>query len=292
MVIEIDAIDTLFFRDGKPFSMQEETWADGMFPPNPTVIRGALRSLWFSQNSKAFQSFKNSGSDPTDDLSIKGIALRRRVDSLIEDLLPAPRDMVVTDRDKNLAELLAIEKCPNTAASSLPLKSHFIYMGDKKVTSIESAFLDKDKFLLYLNAQGRYQLVNTEDLITSEPKVGIGRDNTSLTAEEGQLYRVDMKRLKNKMRTDVQTTMLVEFDNLDIPQSGFLKLGGEGKVVAYQKADPFLPDHQVDLTENKCFKIVLLTPAIFENGWRAKWMDDPNTMEITGILIFESSVIS
>jgi len=280
MVIEIDAVDTLFFRDGKPFSMGDETWADGMFPPNPTVIRGALRSLWFSRNPQAFQNFKKDGVDPTKDLSIKGIAIRRRVNGFVEDLLPAPRDLVITNPDSKQAEFLSIEEYPDSAASSLSLKSYFTYKDDKKVNSIESAFLEKQSFMRYLALQGKFQITSVEDIITSEPKVGIGRNNTSLTAEEGQLYRVDMKRLQTVGGQDASCiSLLVDYDNFDLPETGFFKLGGEGKVVSYRKAEPFLPDPRISLNEDNCFKLVLLTPAIFENGWKAKWMEDSTAMK-------------
>ena len=49
MRIRISALDTLFFRDGKPFTMGEETWADGVFPPYPSVLYGALRT-WYIAN--------------------------------------------------------------------------------------------------------------------------------------------------------------------------------------------------------------------------------------------------
>ena len=32
MIIEMNPLDTLFFRDGKPFSMGDETWADAIRP--------------------------------------------------------------------------------------------------------------------------------------------------------------------------------------------------------------------------------------------------------------------
>ena len=33
MLAKITPLDTVFFRDGKPFSWGEETWAEGIFPP-------------------------------------------------------------------------------------------------------------------------------------------------------------------------------------------------------------------------------------------------------------------
>lgn len=43
-IIEIQALGTLFFRDGKPFTMGAETYAEGIFPPLPSTIYGALRT--------------------------------------------------------------------------------------------------------------------------------------------------------------------------------------------------------------------------------------------------------
>lgn len=48
MIISLEAIDTLFFRDGKPFTMGEDNFASGIFPPAPSVLYGALRSAYFA----------------------------------------------------------------------------------------------------------------------------------------------------------------------------------------------------------------------------------------------------
>ena len=47
MHISIKPFDCLFVRDGKPFSMGDEVWASGIFPPPPSVVYGALRTAWF-----------------------------------------------------------------------------------------------------------------------------------------------------------------------------------------------------------------------------------------------------
>lgn len=49
LTLQIEPLDTLFFRDGKPFSMGDDNWADGVFPPAPSVIYGAIRS-WLLAN--------------------------------------------------------------------------------------------------------------------------------------------------------------------------------------------------------------------------------------------------
>ena len=72
-IIELDALDTLFFRDGKPFSMGDDVWADGIFPPSPSVFYGAIRSIYFSENIDKLELTATINNDPTKDLIIKGI---------------------------------------------------------------------------------------------------------------------------------------------------------------------------------------------------------------------------
>ncbi|HEC25711.1 MAG TPA: hypothetical protein ENI54_06865, partial [bacterium] len=64
MIVEIDALDTLFFRDGKPFTMAENRWADTVFPPFPSVIYGALRSAYFANHIEELGKAKTDD-DPT-----------------------------------------------------------------------------------------------------------------------------------------------------------------------------------------------------------------------------------
>ena len=69
MVIKINPLDTLFFKDGKPFSMGEETWASGLFPPYPGVIYGAIRTAYFGMHPEKLENL-DQGNDPTKDLNI------------------------------------------------------------------------------------------------------------------------------------------------------------------------------------------------------------------------------
>ena len=73
--IVLDAFDTLFFRDGKPFFMGDDTWADGIFPPPPSVISGALRTGYFSHHIDKLADAA-TGLDPTGQLCVTGICYK------------------------------------------------------------------------------------------------------------------------------------------------------------------------------------------------------------------------
>jgi CRISPR/Cas system CMR-associated protein Cmr3 (group 5 of RAMP superfamily) len=47
--LQIEAFDTFFFRDGRPFTMGADTTATGPFPPSPQVVYGAIRSAMAAQ---------------------------------------------------------------------------------------------------------------------------------------------------------------------------------------------------------------------------------------------------
>ncbi len=96
MWYEIIPNDTLFFRDGKPFTMGSETWADSIFPPYPSTVYGAIRS-WLIFEKGGLKKFKEGEfkeelgtENEKGSLSIKGPFLKKND----EVFLPCPLDLV------------------------------------------------------------------------------------------------------------------------------------------------------------------------------------------------------
>lgn len=83
----LDPIDVLLFRESKPFSPGEGSWAKGLFPPMPTTIFQALRSALPHTPSK------------TRDLRFLGPFLLDQENTL---WLPTPKDLLaLCHRDPN-----------------------------------------------------------------------------------------------------------------------------------------------------------------------------------------------
>ena len=56
--------------------------------------------------------------------------------------------------------------------------------------------------------------------------------------------------------------------------SGILRLGGEGKCVSYlAERIPEINISSLEKSENNRFKLYFLTPAVFDKGWIASWME-------------------
>lgn len=278
MIIEIEPLDTLFFRDGKPFSMGEEVWADGIFPPSPSVIYGALRSAYFANNINELDKANDESCDPTKDLKITGIYYRFEY----ANYLPLPLDLVQkkfrSKDEKNLEQINKIYKlvsltCSQDKSFYSSLNMPAILRHNEEVESIEDGIIECPHFETYLTGftEG-FECKRLSDLIEREPKRGIGRENSTHSADEGKIYRVGMQRLNG-------LKIIVEFEGLKIDEEGFLKLGGEGKAISYKQSNKVCEGNP-KINGNR-FKLYLSTPAIFENGWIPGWLKEETAKDGT-----------
>ncbi len=280
MIIQIEALDTLFFRDGKPFTMGDETWANGIFPPPPSVFYGALRSAYFSQHPEELHLANKEG-DPTKDLVIKGIYVT-------EDgrpYFPMPLDLVqkkykteddLEDEDWDnyiRVELLKQNNRKAFFSSSSETNINLLEL-DKEIESLDDlSFLKNDMFRQYQKGHcTRLKATPVNKLIHKENKIGIQRSRVTNTTVDGMLYRVAMNRLG-----DIK--FAIDYEGLELAPKGLLKLGGEAKVVTYyavEEASNFEIKSNENFVEESSVKIVLLTPAVFKKGWLPSFIDGVN----------------
>lgn len=273
MKIKIDAIDTLFFKDGKPFSMGEETWADGIFPPPPSVIYGAIRTAYFSEHPELLK-LANSDEDPTKNLIINEISFFYSD----EIFYPIPRDYA---KKKNKKENIAYRLKPlrNVNLSSSQLANHFLQLSanseNEEIDSVDEAIISNSSLTRYLKGnEDKVSFRKLSEFVISEPKVGIGRDNYTHTSEEGKLYRVGLKRLSEKKEfvKEINTfSLIIDFSGLELFNNGLIKLGAEGKIARYCKTEETsqsISDDELSKIEEKTFLLYLVTPSLFRNGWK------------------------
>lgn len=289
MELRLNPLDTLFFRDGKPFAMGEETWADGLFPPNPSVIYGAIRTAFACIEGKEI---------PFADVKAKLGAGVLSVTNILYSLensfyLPMPLDLVElkskTVTEKNLENInkeyqvepldIGSKKIITKKNKAFPL----IYKQDfQQVESINDGLIDVSNLKSYLKANtSSLNVKRFKDYVVPEPKIGIGRDDTTRTSDEGKLFRTDMKRLKDlNIRVHLNTE---SYENA-FSNALFVKLGGEGKLIEMIKPlrqNKVISSENIKITNNK-FKIYLATPAIFI---KENWQPDLEKLGIKATLV-------
>lgn len=272
MIAEIKALDTLFFRDGKPFSRGEESWADGVFPPYPSVIYGALRT-WFISNHA--EPFSKTAIKESEGIKVKNIQYR-----IPEGIyLPMPLDLAEPkDKDgpqkrlEKLAKEYAVVRLQlqqmEGLISNYPCTTILMPPQGEIVETAEHGLIQHDDLKTYLNTtETHFKIRKIEDFAQTEPKTGIGRNDFTNTASDALLYRVGMRRA-------TEFDILLDFDwpaneNAPRQQAFFIKLGAENKVAEVRSSRQRIginPD-EIQLKGNR-FKLYLSTPAIFEGGWQ------------------------
>ncbi len=256
-MLQISPLDTVFFRDDRPFYKGAENYASGVFPPAPSVVYGAMRTAFFA---RYIPKGPEKG-DPTEGFRLKGLYLQ--CDG--EPCFPLPRDCVhIKEEKENRAILLRLKE--NDLISNYALPYLLTPPEVLEVIDIAGGLLSapslKD-YLHLLSAEFYFDLL--EDYVMAEPKIGIGRSRVTRTAEDAMLYQIEMKRLEN-------LNFLADYSGLDLPREGLLKLGGEGKPAAFKKVEKI--EVAPPRLEGNLFKLYLATPAVFSQGWLPGWLDE------------------
>jgi len=298
ITIQLDPLDTLFFKDGKPFSMGEETWADGIFPPPPSVLYGVLRTQYLSENPElSIENIK----EKTTDLDILKIYYRflseeekrRRGRSSSNCYLPLPADLVerspkkvqADETDEDYAVILkSIERKENREKNYEVVRMPVCKLSDSVIAStqgnsvyphwieegtlaegIEGGFLEEKDMRSYLTTPEvtSFHAKKMSDYLKVESKTGIKRNRaTRTTSDDGDLYRVGMRR-SDGFQIEVTFKPLKD---LKVFQNGGsssvpVRLGAEGKVSAAKvNKDDLLGDFSG--VKTAIFRVYLATPAI------------------------------
>jgi CRISPR-associated protein Cmr3 len=281
MIFKINALDTLFFRDGKPFSMGDDSFAQGIFPPPPSVIYGALRSAYIANDIKERFAEVKTESDTSQNIQVNGFFYLEESKKWNEDitsrlLLPMPLDLVKNQSDEEGKKWFTVNDLLAVGASFFSnTKQNYIVQFDENVEG-EDRVIDKGNFIKYLKAETQnLQTKSLYDIISSETKVGNGLENSTRTTEDGKLYRLEMNRLekvdlskiKSKLSILVETN-IAELDTNFKTDKFIMKLGAEGKSVETKEIEQETKfDKPKEL--GKYFKLYFSTPIIFEgkNGW-------------------------
>ncbi len=267
MDIRIEPLDTLFFRDGKPFTMGEDTWADSHLLPSPSVIYGALRTAVATENGILFENLPTTLKGK---VTIKGI--HYRIEGKIT--LPLPLDLVEYPKEEHIIkrekenkeyEVKMLEIKPNTAifSSSKKMIKYFLKgKNSERVESIDNGLILTTEFEKYLsNEIEETHAYKLTDSILNESKIGIGRDDSTKTSDEGSLFRTDMKRGKD---FEIGVNLdLIGYSTL----SSLVRLGGEGKIINLSIARRTfkIANKTIDFKDNR-FKIYFATDAILTDG--------------------------
>lgn len=266
MKLQLDALDPLFFRDGRPFALGEESYAEGIFPPLPSTVRGALRSMWIAEWLGASNADKDTLARDSSGVKLMYFGLGIAGKPVFQ----APLDLFFPKTEKGTpAEPMKL--IGKISASSCPPEVTHLFRAeaDGKTESVHGHLLDFEAMQRYVNGStpAHFETIRLSELVKHEHKIGIGRDRETNRTKEGLLFRLVANRFEDEKQGGL--SLLVE---LNVPESQPLKvgkhavfpLGGERRsVTAKPTSEHFLPEKPS--IQGKYVKIVLLTPALCDS---------------------------
>ena len=259
----VQAVDTVSIRGNKLFG-DAGSHGESNFPPRPSVLSGAFRSVLWANNGGDTQAILQSP------FSITGIfPARQDQQGKVEIFLPLPADLLVGDEGKTVRKLVPQELDNSILHSQISRLPMIPILKQSKQAKPESGWLlNQTGITAYLQGEklSHNHLTKQADLWVKESRIGIGLNHDSRTADDGKLFTVEHTVLTQTETTKSTAGLLVGISGCGetLPQEGFIRLGGDGRTAQFSTPVAAPAPHMLKADK---FKLVLLTPGLFTAGW-------------------------
>jgi len=277
--------DSLFVRGNLAFGDSGEH-GSALMPPPPSLFAGAFRSALLGKEAAQMTAFLSRGGRCTDPamhrcLGTPGAPGEFQVTwvSLAADsggaaapqaISPLPSDLLLLGKHFATLEPRAIAHGV-ASAGDLPMRATLISAKQEKPTG--GNYLRQAGLALHLAGQkpADNERIESNHLHVRDPRLGIGLNADSRTAEEGLIYTTEGFAFSpNNQQTSlafISTGFLVGIDGASdlLPGQGQLRLGGDGRSAHYKRVEFIAPDQSK--MANGRFRLLLQTPALFEQAW-------------------------
>jgi CRISPR-associated protein Cmr3 len=227
MYLFLEAIDVWLFRDGRPFDARSDHRAESLFPPFPSVMQGAVRSHHLVvknvdvRDSHQIESAVGTADDYKT-LRLRGPFLAKKEGEKVIRYLPVPAH-AVPGKEGYIA--LTPRNQPDTVKTSAPTPM-LLWSNEEPQKKEFGQWLREDRLRELLKRGAKSAVVGESEanLFARESRLGIARDDTRRTTEEGALYEVEF------IRPCKDIGLLVEVNGYDgWPPHGVMRIGGEGR---------------------------------------------------------------
>jgi len=276
----LEPLDVLFLRGNKLFG-DPGSFGESLVPPWPSVAAGALRSRMLADAGVDLAAFAAGKIDHPElgtpktpgAFAITAFHLaRRKADGSVEALIQPPADLVISeDEDGNANSVRALK--PTHTINGLQSSSPFLALPVLAETTrgkpSSGYWLSEAGWHKYMVGETPLpaDLVHASALWRIDPRVGVGLDAATRRAADGRLFSVQAVALTPKVG------FLATVTGAKLPQSGTLRLGGDGRAAAIQPVEnPLLKPDYTAIAQAKCCRLILATPGIFPEGWKLPGM--------------------
>ncbi|SDU13420.1 CRISPR-associated protein, Cmr3 family [Pseudomonas pohangensis] len=247
-----EPFDTWFFRESRPQGSMGASELGSVFPPPVGTLLGAVRTLigdaWHAQNGTTWRQLGDldelraliGDSDDLGALTCQGPYLS--LDG--QRLFPAPANLMVKDE---VYFLLGLGEPVNCDLGTIHLPSF-----PQAIEGLDDLAGAKPADNCWLTSAGwnailagqapaAIHVVKRQQLVSDEPRLGIGRDNSRSAVSHGMLYQT--RHLRMHAGVAIELDLMGLPDDLALPGSQVIRLGGEGRQASLSlcKANQNLP---------------------------------------------------
>jgi len=270
---KIEPVDSLFFRDGSPYNMDEtQNDVKSIFPPTPYTMAGALRASiardmgwvsgdWTEDIKDKLGDGKNLGK-----LNFFGPYILKDD----EPIFMVPRTLMGKKSDDGSHWELIRKMIPGEPITRSDMGENIRYPSltgnEVDMKNITGFISGKDLLkILWADDLDGIEIISDDDVYQFEFNVGIKRDD-DLRVDDGGLFSRRFVRLNEGNRDESgkkdAISILAGIDGIDSEVSGHVMLGGESKAAFVDGIDPIkLPEPDDDTGLLKEFVVLLITPA-------------------------------
>lgn len=290
ILVRIRGLDTLLFRDGRPFSDEPGAFiARTLRAPLPGTVAGFLRTR--IGNRKGWK-WNEDGPTEAVKIAVQGPILLLNGQPVFH----APADALIYKDDQDKEKVMCLRALRHTGGgtnipdSMRPLE----VLEDVKPESDYNFWTWEDmlKWLLH-SSGGDFKVPTKIQGLPIEERVHVEISDEG-TSEEGKLFsaqflgfeqhRWEGLTRKGKEEWSIVAKVESDLDNLN----GVGQLGGENRPAVVEKASeqdwpPCSEDIKNALQSSRCIRMILATPAIFKHGWKPKWLNDQLTGSAPGL---------
>jgi len=276
----LEPLDVLFNRGNKLFG-DPGSFGEAQMPPWPSAAAGAIRSRMLVDagvDLSAYARGKPVSDAPSRDVlgtpqnpgafRIRWFSVARRINGMIEPVIALPADVVASEGDDAL-RYLHPQPLPKGLRTSAATDQLAVLRQSEAAKPEGGLWLTGKGLMAYLCGESlskREHTVSTGDLWKTDARIGIALDPEKRAAAEGALFSAEAIVPDPKNHTG----FLVEVEGADaiVPKDGLLRLGGDGRAARIDvcRVESREPDWD-RIARERCFRLVLATPGLFEQGW-------------------------
>lgn len=309
LLFSMECDETYFFRGGAPFTAGEDSFLPSVFPPNPSVMQGVVRTAIMRGHGIDFDEYRegrcnvcNCAMSECKVLAVVGSAgtyddMRLDVTGPFltygepgkpkKRLFRAPTDLVGMDDSFGVLR-------PSSTPTDTDMGTVCLPQSPKRCKPLESSWLDEIGLLRYLKGQNPSpQQVHAEGgFLGKEARIGIARTRGTRATQKGMLYSIEHVRLRQGYGLGARVRNCP-----DVKLPAMVKLGGEGRLSSLA-TEPWeeIPSEGISqaidsgpgLFSQHGFKLVFLSPVRFGGG---SWLPEGfRAREREGIRVWEGSI--